>query len=113
MTLSPNDHKRGDTFAKMLGLPASIDAGYFVGWDVAGQIRTPQGRLIADVVVTWLDEPDRKTLQLYVEDTKTWRLGTHELDVQFTRISDGFVVSTATIPINVIRDVTLVPEPAP
>jgi len=108
MTLSPNDHKRGDTFAKVLVLPDDIDDGYFVGWDVAGQIRTPQGRLIADVVVTWLDEPDRKNLQLFVDDTRLWKIGTHELDVQFTRISDGFVVSTSTVPINVFRDVTLV-----
>jgi hypothetical protein len=109
----PNDHKRGDTFAKVLVLSDDIDDGYFVGWDVAGQIRTTQGRLIADLVVTWLDEPDRRMLRLYAENTRLWRLGTHELDVQFTRISDGFVVSTVTTPINVIRDVTLVPEPTP
>ncbi len=102
-------HKRGDTFSKALELPAALPDEYFIGWNAAAQVRTVTGRLVDDLTVDWLDEPTRKTLGLFIADTRAWKIADLNLDVQFTRISDGFVLSTETIVISVLMDVTLVP----
>jgi hypothetical protein len=104
-------HKRGDTFSKALVLPSTLADGYFVGWNIAAQVRTESGTLVADLVVTWLDEPIRKNIKLFKADTRTWKLGDLFFDIQFTRISDGFVLSTKTVIVSVERDSTVVQEP--
>jgi hypothetical protein len=103
-------HKRGDTFDRVLLIPESTFAdGYFLLWDVASQIRTARGKFVADLTATWADPAaDTRFLRLFYEPTTAWPLGDLELDVQLTRQSDGFIQSTETITVQVLRDVTLV-----
>jgi hypothetical protein len=100
--------KRGDTCDLLLLMPeADFPDGYFLLWDVASQIRTPRGKLIADFDVSWAaPAEDTRTLRLFNDATEGWPVGEQEIDVQFTRQSDGFVRSTATILIEIVRDVT-------
>lgn len=101
-------HKRGDTFDQVLLIPeATFPNGYFVGWEVASQIRTNRGKPIDTFVATWADPvADTRFLRLFKQETLLWPLATLEVDVQFTRLSDSFVQSTETILVQVLRDVT-------
>lgn len=108
-------HKRGDTFDRVLLIPeVTFENGYFLLWDVASQIRTPRGKLIAELTATWADpEDDTRFLRLFYEPTTDWPLGDLEIDVQFTRQSDLFIQSTETISVQVLRDVTIPLPPTP
>ncbi len=104
---TPIEHKRGDTFDRLLVMPAEFVDGYWLGWTVAAQIRTARGKLISDLITSWADPAaDTRTLRLFHADTEEWPLGAHELDVQFTRTSDGTIRSTETLIVTVLRDVT-------
>lgn len=100
--------KRGDTFDRILLIPeATFPDGHFLGWTVTSQIRTSTGRLIGDLTATWADPAaDTRFLRLFNNDTTKWPLGTHEVDAQFVSPTD-FVLSTETLLVNVLRDVTL------
>lgn len=101
-------HKRGDTFDRLLLIPAATFAdGYFLLWNVASQLRTARGKLIATLTATWADPAaDTRTLRLFAENTELWPLGALEPDAQFTRQSDDFVLSTETLTVQVLKDVT-------
>lgn len=116
-------HKRGDTFDRIVTLPAfdaetntGFEDGYFAsGWTLAAQVRThqpaapnrpPLGTLVADLQVSWLDAVTTRNLRLLAIDTNAWPIGACEVDVQFTRTSDSYVISTSTAVFEVVRDTT-------
>lgn len=106
---TPIEHKRGDTFDRLLVMPAELVDGYWIGWTVTAQLRTPRGKLISDFVTSWADPAaTTRILRLFADDTQTqaWPLGDQEVDVEFTRVSDGTVRSTVTQVVTVLRDVT-------
>lgn len=102
-------HKRGDTFDWLLLMPETDFAdGYFIGWTVAAQLRKATGRLISELITTWADpEEETRVLRLFADQTKGWPVGVHEIDVQFTRASDGLIRSTETISAEIVKDVTI------
>lgn len=106
--MSDITHKRGDTFEWLLSFPeADYPDGYFVGWTVTAQIRTPTGRLIGNLTPTWADPAeDTRFLRLFADETSSWQVGEHEMDVQLVRDSDGLTKSTQTKTVEIIRDVT-------
>jgi hypothetical protein len=107
MTDLSTQHKAGDSYARLLTIPTEFADGYFVGWTPKSQIRTPEGALVAECTCTWLDAATTRHLQLVVVNTSAWPVGqTVQTDVQFTRTSDGFVLSTTTATLRVVRDVT-------
>lgn len=106
-------HKRGDTFDQVMIIPeATYSNGYFLLWDVASQIKTARGKLVADLTTSW-DDPAANTrlLRLFADPTTDWPLGDLELDVQFTRQSDSYIQSTETIVVQVLKDITQVVPP--
>lgn len=104
-----SEFKRGDTFLRWLVFPDTYEDGYFLLWDVAAQLRTARGKLIADLTVSWEDPAETtRMLRLFAQDTTAWPLGLQELDAQLTRQADDFILSTATVLINIVRDVTQV-----
>ena len=100
--------KRGDTFDRILLIPEeTYPDGYFINWTVTSQIRTNTGRLIGNLTPTWADPAaDTRFLQLVNNDTTKWPLGIHEMDAQFVSPTE-YVLSTETLLVNVLRDVTL------
>lgn len=102
------EHKRGDTFDRVLLIPeATFANGYFLLWDLAAQIRTARGKLVAVLSATWANPAaDTRFLRLFYEPTTDWPLGSLEIDVEFARQSDGFIQSTETINVQILRDVT-------
>jgi hypothetical protein len=100
-------HKRGDSFDRLINIPSAFADGYFVGWTVSAQVRTAQyGAAIDDLVCTWIDPVKTRILSIKRLDTKLWPIGLAEMDVQFTRDSDGYTTSTSTLQFEVVRDVT-------
>lgn len=100
-------HKRGDTFDRLLLIPADFADGYWVGWVVTSQARTPRGKLIADLTPTWAAPAgDTRILRLFNTSTQLWPIGAQEIDVQFKRTSDATIRSTVTMALNVVHDVT-------
>ncbi len=99
-------HKRGDSFSRLITIPADLADGHFVGWTMAGQVRDEAGNLLATLTCAWVDPQTTRDLRVTVLSTTAWPVGAAELDVQFTRTSDGWVQSTETHRFKVIRDVT-------
>ena len=91
-------HKRGDTFAYAGLLPAEIN---FSGAAITSQIRNEAGKLVANVDVA----VQGKGIQLRVNETNNWPIGKVFLDIQF-KFKAGDVVSTSTVTIKVIPDIT-------
>ncbi len=88
-------------------IPEVFADGYFVGWVVTAQIRTAQyDRLIADLTCTW--EDDLTTRLLHIQDfaTDDWAVGPAEMDIQFTRTLDDYTMSTQTLKVVIVKDVT-------
>jgi hypothetical protein len=100
--------KRGDSFDYGVEIPDEFADGHFVGWTVASQLRKPnsQATLIATLETSWANPATTRTLRLLKIDTTEWPLGEAEFDVQFTRTSDGYRLSTETATVVVIKDVT-------
>lgn len=99
--------KTGDSFEYLATIPSTFADGYFVGWDVASQIRTKQYQnLVAELSCVWVDPVTTRTLKVSKIVTTGWPVGVSEMDVQFVRQSDQTTISTETIDVNIIKDVT-------
>lgn len=105
-------HTRGDSFFKVLifpagALPTGLPPGYWAGWTVKSQIRRLRdGELLADCLCAWADPLTTMTLSVEVVDTSEWTVCQAKWDVQWTRISDGVVVSTQLDIIEITADST-------
>lgn len=99
-------HKRGDTFDIIATISQTVPDGYFVGWEVASQIRDPSNRLVANLAAVWADDTTTRNLRLTCVDTSDWPIGNLEMDMQFTNTANGHIVSTSTIAIKVVKDIT-------
>lgn len=109
-------HKRGDTWSTVgQATIKDLTTGELVDltdWQIASELRTPDGTLIAAFACTYTGtttDPDTQevtqTFTHIATSTADWPVGLAELDVQFTSPS-GQVVSTDTQVIKVLRDVT-------
>lgn len=100
-------HKRGDSFDLLVTIPAAWPDGYFADHTVAAQVRVlGAGTKLADLTVAWVDPLTTRTLRLTSLNTTAWPLCTAFFDVQFTRVSDGFVTSTTATQMYILEDAT-------
>lgn len=106
--VDPIEIKRGDSFDYGVAIPSEFSDGHFVGWTVASQLRrnNTQGSLIATFETSWDNPATTRMLRLLKIDTTGWPLGSAIFDVQFTRVSDGYRLSTETAEVIVVKDVT-------
>jgi hypothetical protein len=105
MSLKPG-HKVGDTFSRLLAIPPEYGDGFFVGWVVRSQLRNLAGALVSEATCEWLNPLTTRNLKVRVANTSGWAPGELEIDVRFTRTSDGEVMSTTTARGPVVQDVT-------
>lgn len=99
---------RGDTFE--FSGPVTLKVNGVVtddltGYSATSQIRTPDGRLIADLTVTFLDYQPAIINLLDPEPTDDWPVGKAEIDIEFVAPS-GRIVSTQKVTFTVEGDVT-------
>lgn len=99
-------HKRGDSFSRLIDLPAELPDGHFVGWAPSCQVRDGNNTLLSDLTCDWVDAETTRQLRVKTIVTTHWPVGQAEMDVQFVRSSDGWTVSTNTHKFSIIRDAT-------
>lgn len=101
-------HKRGDSWSYIGTAGIKDPQGALIdltGWTIASQAKNPAtGQVVATFACAWAD-PVQQTFTHQALDTSAWPLSTIELDVQFTS-PGGFVISTPTTTVTVIKDVT-------
>lgn len=104
--------KRGDVV--QLGCAAKDPTGAPVDLtqhQIAAQVRTPAGALVADLVVEWVD-PTAGTYELWAPGNARatdWPLGNLPVDIQYTDPTPGarpLVRSTETFYIQILKDIT-------
>lgn len=98
--------KQGDSFDRLLTIPVGFEDGFFVGWGVSSQLIDSDGAVLDRIDTEWADPLTTRTLRLFKIDTTAWPQGSAIFDVQFTRASDGYVVSTTTAKLKITKDVT-------
>lgn len=102
----PYAHKKGDSLDLVVTIPARFADGYFAGYEIASQVRTMAGIKVSDLGCAWLDAATTRSMRLSCLDTTGWPVGAAKFDVQFKRVSDGFVLSSTTAPMHILDDVT-------
>ncbi len=99
---------RGDTFE--FSGPVTLKVNGVVtddltGYSATSQIRTPDGRLIADLTVTFLGYQPAILHVIADDPTTDWPVGKAHIDVQFLAPS-GRIVSTKKVVFDIDADVT-------
>lgn len=101
---SINNFKRGDTLLltaiyKVDGVATSVSA-----IDIASQIRTNRGTLVATMSVTKLPATGQFTLSPVDPNTSAWPLGALQCDIEFSE--GGNIRSTETFTLVVTQEIT-------
>ena len=102
-------HKRGDSWSYIGIADIRSPDGTLIdlpGWSIASEGRTGSGALVQTFSMDWID-PVAQTYSMQAMNTRDWKLGTLNLDIQFSSPS-GFVISTPTAAIEIVNDVTKV-----
>lgn len=99
-------HKRGDAYSRIVTIPSDFADGYFSGWTVKAQLKDSREKLIADFVCAWVDDVTTRHLRVSKFETQDWPVEALRWDIQFTRTSDGWIASTNTVVLHVLRDET-------
>lgn len=103
------EHKRGDTFNYVAAIPLSAPDGHFAEFTPLCQIRRKNGDLLATLTTSWVNPTTARLIHLRCEaaDTELWPIASALLDVELRRVSDDYVISTKTIELNIVKDITL------
>ena len=100
-------HTRGDSFARLLTLPATFPNGYFTGWTLACQMRRQDESLVDDLECEWVTPDTTRRIKVLKMDTTAWPAHeTLRYDVQLTRPLDGWTISIDSISLVMRRDET-------
>ena len=105
MTMQIDTLKSGDSFERLVQLPDTIADGQFAGWQLACQVRTASGQLVAQVDAEWVDPITTRQIRLRQLNTLGWPAQRLLYDVQFTSPA-GWVLSSGTQALQVEMDVT-------
>lgn len=99
--------KRGDTFSLMGVMPTDWPVG---DWTVRAAF-CDKKRYYHTVEASLTETPEGKVLSLFASPavTRQWSVGPGRFDVEFTNssITPAFVISSSTMNIEVIEDITL------
>lgn len=111
MLTTENEFKRGDTF-RLTGQVSERPGGVLpidiTDWTIRSQMRTADGDLLGDMVVTVTDAAAGR-FNLRCDDTTAWPPGLARMDIEYTD-GGGVILSTDTLNFQIIPDQTL---PAP
>lgn len=102
------EHKRGDSFDYFIEIPLDFPDGYFGEWGVSAQLRDQENdTLVAQLDAQWADPVTTRRLDLKKLNTRSWPLTSCEFDVQFVRTVDSYTMSTNTVVVEIVKDVTV------
>jgi hypothetical protein len=100
-------HKRGDTFNLECNAEDQYgDAVSIADFTITSQIRSADDALLQALTVTKTEEAAGLfTLSATATQTEAWAPGNYDCDIEFTN-TDGAVVSTETMTIVILKDIT-------
>jgi hypothetical protein len=99
-------HKRGDTFEVIVNFTLNGQPQDLNGWQLRSQIRAANKALLKELDIVVIDEAAGVfSLNCPASETVNWTPAPYQCDIEFIDPS-GFVVSSDTFAVNVIRDVT-------
>jgi hypothetical protein len=99
-------HKRGDTFEIIVDFTINGQAQDITGWQIRSQIRDMRKVLLKELDITPIDlAAGQFSLNATAAETRDWQPAAYQCDIEFTN-PDGFVVSSSTFSVSVVRDVT-------
>lgn len=100
-------HKRGDTLEWVVTLTQNGSAVDITDWTITSQVRQDT-TLVASLTVTKTNSANGEfSLTALASQTVSWSLGSHSVDIEFIDGS-GFVVSSQTFILALVRDITYV-----
>lgn len=100
-------HKRGDTLEWVVTLTQNGSAVDITDWTITSQVRQDT-TLVASLTVTKTNSANGEfSLTALASQTASWSLGSHSVDIEFIDGS-GFVVSSQTFILALVRDITYV-----
>jgi hypothetical protein len=99
-------HKRGDTFEVIVDFTLNGQVQNLTGWTIRSQIRDGNKNLLKELdIVRINDSQGRFSLNATDVETRQWPPATFQCDIEFID-PFGFVVSSDTFNVNVVRDIT-------
>ena len=99
-------HKRGDTFEIIVEFTLNGQVQDLTGWGIRSQIRDGNKALLKELDIVEIDFSEGTfALNCPASETVNWSPATYQCDIEFIDPS-GFVVSSDTFAVNVIRDIT-------
>ena len=102
----PIEIKQGASLRILGRIPTAFADGYFVGWDLASQMRNAKtGALLADLTIEWDNPATTRVLVITCDDTAGWAPCEAEFDIRLTS-PDDFKLYTRTAQAYVLKGVT-------
>ena len=99
-------HKRGDTFEIIVDFTLNGDPQDIADWQIRSQIRDGNKNLLKELDINPIDLTlGQFSLNATAAETRDWTPAVYQCDIEFID-NTGFVVSSSTFNITVIRDVT-------
>jgi hypothetical protein len=99
-------HKRGDTFEVVVDFTLNGQVVDITGWQVRSQIRSATKTLLKELDIVRLnDVTGTFSLNATSSETEAWQPGAYDCDIEFID-QLGFVISSDTFSVSVIRDIT-------
>lgn len=95
-------HKRGDSFEYLIVVEGATNE-FFNSWDVTCTVKSDMGHVLDTINCVRLIEGDTYSILVKKIDTTKWRFGQHFIDIKFTRPSDGYVITSNSIRLDVVR----------
>ena len=101
-------HKRWDTLEWVVTLTQNSVAVDITDWTIKSQIRDESSSLIYTFLVTKTDAGDGVfSISATAAQTATWPLGSLLIDIEFIDPT-GYVISSQTFTMQIVRDITYV-----
>jgi hypothetical protein len=99
-------HKRGDTFEVLVEVALNGQIVDLTGWTIRSQIRDGAKNLLKELDIDPVDLAQGQFLMTATDtETRQWPPASYSCDIEFIDPA-GFVISSDTFPVTVLRDVT-------
>lgn len=99
-------HKRGDSFEVLVEVALNGQIVDLTGWTIRSQIRDGAKNLLKELTIQAVDLSEGKFIMTATStETEAWSPASYNCDIEFIDPA-GFVISSDTFPITVVRDIT-------
>ena len=99
-------HKRGDSFEVLVEVALNGQIVDLTGWTIRSQIRDGNKNLLKELDIQAVDLSQGQFIMSATStETEAWTPASYSCDIEFIDPA-GFVISSDTFPVTVVRDIT-------